>query len=48
MAGELSDVDVRARCTGMVIIEDWLDRLFKICGLEKDRYSENGKKGLNT
>ena len=40
MAGKLSDVDVHARCTGMVIIEDRLDRLIKICSLEKDWYSE--------
>ena len=48
MAGKLSDVDVRAQCTGMDVIENWLHRLFKICGLEKDWYSGNCMKSLKT
>ena len=46
MAGELSGVGVRAQCTEMVVIEDRLDRLFKICGSEKNQYSENCTKSL--
>ena len=48
MAGKLSEVGVRARCTEMVVIEDRLDRLFKICGSEKDWSSENCAKSLKT
>ena len=46
MAGELLGVGVRAWCTGMVVKEVWLNGLFKICGSEKNRSSENCMKSL--
>ena len=48
MAGELSGVGVRARCTGMVVKEVWLNGLFTIFGSEKNWSSENCVKSLKT
>ena len=46
MAGKLSGVGVHAQCTGMVVKEVQLNGLFKICGSEKNRSSENCAKSL--